>query len=166
MKNRILIFSTLLFLFTSCHIGQCPSKEAMIESLAALNNNDNDAKVEWVKQDNVFYQIMNDCYSLYQKQLTNEDRRKIWTEALKYYTTRYEGRMDVALDEAKLKLKPEVQEDLKAFLKEYPNELAKLIGNKVEGAAKILGKFFDKFGKDLKQNMDDLEKNLNEEFDK
>jgi uncharacterized FlaG/YvyC family protein len=152
--NRIVIFILFFGLLSSCHLGKCPNKSDFLSSFDAFTTNiEEDKNLNWESKDKEFYQYMNDCYDLYDKELTNSEKAKLWLGAVKYYTAKHDGRLDLAYDEAKEKLKPETVKDLEIFLETYPREA---ISNSVKTGVKMLNKFLDSFGKNVKPELDKL----------
>lgn len=151
----LLIFSLLI---SSCYLGNCPNKADYLKGFTEFVDNIEDEKVNsWEAQDKVFYQYMNECYRLYSKELTSAEKGKIWISAAKYYTIKYDGRINKAYSEAKEKLKPEIVSDFENFMETYPKEvLSKTLGTGI----KALSKFLDGVSENIKPEFEKLGKEL------
>jgi hypothetical protein len=107
---------------------------------------------------------------MYAKELTDEEKGKLWLNAAAYYTEKYEGRIDKGFDEAKEKLKPEVLNDFEQFMETYPEELLrKSLGTGIKALSKFLKGVSKEIKPELEKLGEELEKTtkeLSEELDK
>ena len=167
-KNGSFLLIFIIFL-SSCYLGKCPNKADFIKGIDEFAASvENDAVSNWESKDKVFYQYMNECYELYAKDLTNVEKSKIWLSAAKYYTVKYNGRLDKAYNEAQEKLKPEIVEDFVNFMKEYPKEaLTKSLGTGIKALSKLLDGVsknikpeLEKLGEELEKTTKELSKEL------
>ena len=158
MFKKIASLSIIVILFSSCYLGKCPNKNSFISGFQAFTTGiEEQGTSDRTSADKEFYQYMNDCYTMYADQLTNEEKGKIWLAAAEYYTEKYEGRLDKAFDEAKEKLKPEVLVDFEKFMETYP---AALLKNTLGTGIKALSKFLKGVGKEIKPELEKLGKEL------
>jgi gas vesicle protein len=169
MKKLIIPFVlAFVTLFESCYLGQCPNKDSFIKSFDQFASKV--SKLEESKDletyDKDFYAFMNDCYPLYMKELSTEDKKSIWVNALKYYMIKHEGRIDLALDEAKSKLDPKTKADFDAFIAEYPASFFKNFEQTLSSGLKSLSEAMENFGKEIQPNIKKLGDQLEESSEK
>ena len=158
MSIKTVLFSFLVMSFASCYIGKCPNKNDFLAGFKEFTaKTEENPPKDWASADKEFYQYMNDCYSMYSKELTNEEKGKLWLNAAAYYSEKYEGRIDKGFDEAKEKLKPEVLNDFEQFMETYPEELLrKSFGTGI----KALSKFLKGVSKEIKPELEKLGEEL------
>ena len=158
MSKSVGIFLIFSLFTTSCYLGKCPNKADFIKGFSEFTNNLEDEKIDdWSAKDEEFYQYMNECYSLYSKDLTNAEKGKIWISAVKYYSVKYEGRLDKGFNEAKEKLKRETVSDFETFMETYPKEV---LSKSLDTGLKALSKLLDGVSKNIKPELEKLGEEL------
>lgn len=169
MIVRTALFSILMLCFSSCYVTKCPNKNDFITGFKEFTSKTEENPPEdWATADKEFYQYMNECYSMYAKELTNEEKGKLWLYAAGYYSEKYEGRIDKGFDEAKEKLKPEVLDDFEKFMETYPEELLrtslgrgiKVLSKFLRGVSKEIKPELEKLGEELKKTTKELSEEL------
>jgi hypothetical protein len=150
-------------------LGKCPNKADFIKGFSEFTNNLEDEEIDdWNAKDEEFYQYMNECYSIYSKDLTSEEKGKIWISAANYYTVKYDGRLDKGYKEAREKLKPGIVADFENFMETYPKEvLSKSLGTGLKALSKLLDGVsknikpeLEKLGEELEKTTKELSKEL------
>ena len=142
LKTSLLAIACLMTV-SSCEMVTCgPGKDAFlakynkfIEKVDKLDLEASDQS--WEKYDKSFKHYVDDCYELYEDEMSTREQRKFWIKSLKYYATRYgEGMLNEFSKEDAIsdKVKDNIEEvldatgrDLEDFLDKNMNEIEDLV---------------------------------------
>lgn len=121
MKKKLLYPVLLIMLITSaCSDDYCAdSKEKFLVDYFALIQNAGDADMKaddkgWEKYDEQFRALVEECYQVYEPELTKGERRTFWAKSVEYYYHRYGGEVLSAVNEKEDELSRRIKREVES----------------------------------------------------
>ena len=98
----------------------------LVEEAAAANLPVSDSG--WKKYDERFRAYVEECYDLYEPELSGKERRRFWAKSMKYYAERYGGGALQELGDKKEKAAGKVKEEVEKIWKDAGEALDEATG--------------------------------------
>ena len=94
-KLRFILLAAILSLLAGCSSNPCGNDKdsflnnyyRLVEEATKANLPVSDSR--WEKYDERFRAYVEECYDLYEAELSGREKRRFWTRSLKYYAQRY-----------------------------------------------------------------------------
>ena len=174
MKNSglILILLSVIVAFQSCNSDLCgfnakhflSTFDTFVEKIKDEDLNYNDEK--WVKYDQKFTKMKEECYPKFEDKMTDEQKEEFWANSAKYYWLRYgSGFINQLLDEDSDVIENifenlrdrwnESEEELDEVFKEVQREMENVDKDELEDLLRDIGKDVEEWGKKLEEIFED-----------
>ncbi len=144
---------------TSCQSSSCgESKKAFLSKFERFLDRVDELDLEssdeaWEKHDETFRQYVEECYDLYEKDLSTRERRRFWMKSLKYYSTRYgEGLINELSKEDAITNR--VEENIRDVIETTGRDLEDFVNknmDEIEDLVNDIGKDIEEWASKLKE---------------
>lgn len=148
----ILLFCTSgLLMFTTCQLGPCSSKrffiynhEKIIESVKTRSIDFTEE--DWKRKEDKMDQLARDCYPLYKKEMSDEEKKQFWMNYLHFNIKRHGNSFF-----------KELRKDVKSWPGAMQDDLGVVISDPGPDLKKLMNEIY---GKDIEKSIDDVIKGL------
>ncbi|NND33848.1 MAG: hypothetical protein HKN76_14760 [Saprospiraceae bacterium] len=154
----LLFLVCLSFYGSSCQMVTCgPDKEAFLTKYSKFIDKVDRADLDasdsnWEKYDQSFKHYIEDCYDLYEDEMSTRERRQFWMKTLKYYSTRYGESMlnEFSKDAISNDVKENIEEVLDATGRDLEDFVNKNMGE-IENLVRDIGKDIEDWASKMKE---------------